>query len=116
MLLIGGVGAAWPFAKDVAMQLVAEAKIWQSPTPQEDGAWGAACWPEVAEEYVDILQRLTGVAETAKPGHVTIQPPAISAPFPHDYEKIMRITRLYGNKSQLADNDPQSDVLPSSER
>jgi hypothetical protein len=117
MLLIGGVGAVWPFAKDVAMQqLVSEAKIWQSHTPQEDGAWGAACWPEVADEYADILQQLTGVAETAKLGHVINQSPVTPASPSHDYEEIMRIARRYGNKSQLADNDPQSDVLPSSER
>lgn len=116
MLLIGGVGAVWPFAKDAATQLVAEAKIWQSPTPQEDGAWGAACWPEVAEEYAAILQRPTDVDGTAKPDPIPIQSPATPVSLSHDYEKIMRIHRLYGNKSQLADNDPQSDVLPSSER
>lgn len=55
-VLIGGIGAIWPFAKEAITGLAKDVVIWQSMTPQEDAAWGATCWPEVGKPYQNILQ------------------------------------------------------------
>ncbi|RYX80671.1 hypothetical protein EON83_27560 [bacterium] len=46
LVLIGGVGAMWPFASEIASTV---GPIWQSGFPLEDVARGAACWPEAGE-------------------------------------------------------------------
>jgi|GEM_PF-5078497 len=47
-ILVGGVGATWPFVADAAR---AVAPIWQSGIPQEDVARGAAWWPEMCQYF-----------------------------------------------------------------
>ncbi|MFM9965325.1 MAG: hypothetical protein ACKV2Q_29415 [Planctomycetaceae bacterium] len=42
VILVGGIGAAWPFLSDALKHL---APIWQMPAPEEDVALGAAWWP-----------------------------------------------------------------------
>jgi hypothetical protein len=56
ILLIGGIGALWPFPRDAMLETLGAENIWQSATPYEDGAWGAACWPEIGEPYQEVLE------------------------------------------------------------
>lgn len=49
-ILVGGVGALWPFAGEIANRV---APVWSSSSPQTDIAVGAASWREVAG---DVLQ------------------------------------------------------------
>jgi hypothetical protein len=44
LIVVGGVGAAWPFPTDVAGRI---ARVWRSEEPTEDLACGAAWWPEL---------------------------------------------------------------------
>ena len=53
-LLLGGVGALWPFARDVLSKRKGVPPLWQSSTSQEDVARGAASWPAVWASYKDI--------------------------------------------------------------
>jgi hypothetical protein len=48
-IVLGGVGALWPFARAAVSELEREmdCEIWQSDTPAEDVALGAAWWPEI---------------------------------------------------------------------
>lgn len=52
LVLVGGVGAMWPFAAEVA---ASEFRMWQSGFPLEDVARGAAFWPEVGESNLQML-------------------------------------------------------------
>ncbi len=52
LVLIGGMGAMWPFAADAA---TTQGRIWQSGFPLEDVARGAACWTEVGEANAQML-------------------------------------------------------------
>lgn len=106
ILLLGAVGAAWPFAKDIARGLVSEEQIWQSLTPQEDGAWGAACWPEVGESYTDVFQGHT-VPAPEKPEPDRVHAPAPATNTKSSYEEIMKLVNQYSDESQ-----PAVDVFP----
>jgi len=44
VVIVGGVGAGWPFARDVAS---AVGQVWQSRDPVASVALGSALWPEV---------------------------------------------------------------------
>lgn len=54
LILVGGAGAIYPFAKDIAAKL---GKVWQSPNPEQDIALGAACWPEVSSSWNNLLKQ-----------------------------------------------------------
>jgi hypothetical protein len=72
LVLVGGVGATWPFASEAAALV---APVWHSGTPIEDVAAGATWWPHVlAGSYADI-ERLGGGA-----GDATSQPGSTEAP------------------------------------
>ena len=45
LILVGGIGAVWPFAADAANSI---APTWSSADPESDFAIGAAFWPEPA--------------------------------------------------------------------
>jgi hypothetical protein len=88
LVLLGGVGAGWPFVRD----LLADAgPVWASDTPQEDVARGAAWWPEVGESNADVLLRegsldvalppplAAPVGEPAPPGGLTVSSPVPDA-------------------------------------
>ncbi len=51
-VVVGGVGAMWPFAAEVAAK---RARVWQSGFPLEDVARGAACWPEAGAPNLSML-------------------------------------------------------------
>jgi hypothetical protein len=105
MLLVGGVGAVWPFARDIAIKLIAQEKIWQSFTPQEDGAWGAACWPKVGAGYTDILFQQTSMpVERTRPDREESQVSVVLS----SYEEVKRIAQLHSGDSQ-----PSVDMLPT---
>ena len=48
LILVGGAGAIYPFAKDTAARY---GQVWQSPNPEQDIALGAASWPEVSSSW-----------------------------------------------------------------
>jgi hypothetical protein len=48
-------------------------QIWRSIRPQEDVAWGAACWSEVDIRYEDVLQLRIAPTSIA-PGPVSVKP------------------------------------------
>jgi hypothetical protein len=53
VIAVGGVGAIWPFATDLAS--TSKALVWRSESPQEDVACGAAWWPEAGERSAEVL-------------------------------------------------------------
>ena len=72
LVVLGGVGAVWPFARSIIAAVEPRLEVWQSDNPLEDVARGAAWWPLVGESYVDLLREksvplLAGVAEDAHP-------------------------------------------------
>lgn len=46
-VLVGGIGAVWPFPYDALSEVVAPQTIWQSGDPLGDVAYGAAWWSEL---------------------------------------------------------------------
>jgi hypothetical protein len=67
-ILIGGVGALWPFAGEIANRV---APTWSSSSPQTDIAFGAAAWREVSGDILhltaeDIRIEATHIAGSAK--------------------------------------------------
>lgn len=59
-ILVGGAGAIYPFAKDIAIKF---GQVWQSSNPEQDVAQGAACWPSVGSSWNNLLKQ----KETALP-------------------------------------------------
>jgi hypothetical protein len=57
VILLGGVGALWPFARDFTAR--SRALVCQSENPLEDVAHGAAWWPAVGEESAEALGIVT---------------------------------------------------------
>lgn len=53
VIVVGGVGTVWPFARDLAART--KALVCQSQNPWEDVARGAAWWPEAGERSEEEL-------------------------------------------------------------
>jgi len=86
-VLVGGIGALWPFAGESAAQV---APVWQTAAPLTDAAFGAACWPDVfcdaplSEPVVrqQPLAPITVASAIAKPPDTVPKPPRSDAPAP----------------------------------
>jgi hypothetical protein len=57
LVVLGGVGAVWPFTRSVIAAAEPKLEIWQSDNPLEDVSCGATWWPLVGEAYMDQLQQ-----------------------------------------------------------
>jgi hypothetical protein len=71
-ILVGGVGALWPFVGEIAGRV---APAWSSATPQTDIAFGAAAWSEFA---VDVAYHAAPTFRIEPAG--TASPPQRSTP------------------------------------
>lgn len=73
LVLIGGSGAGWPFARDIARGIAA---VWRSVSPQEDVGRGATWWPEVRQGFAEA----TRIVGPLFPSPVSIAPEEVEEP------------------------------------
>jgi hypothetical protein len=113
LVLLGGIGAAWPFARDALR--AADWATWESGSPHDDLARGAAAWPL----FVTALRRAhhASIGEAAPdPGHSPPQEspadddtiPTAHAP---DLPFTLRIA-LEGSAGSDGDEGPPEEGLP----
>ncbi len=81
-IFVGGVGALWPFAGEIANRI---APTWSSSSPQTDIAFGAAAWREVSGDIlhltaVDLRIEPVGLAGSTNP--TPQQSPPVQVPTP----------------------------------
>jgi len=70
LILVGGVGAVYPFAKDAAAEV---GQIWHSANPEEDVARGAAWWHEVGLPWTNLLkEKETASFKSQKPAEIVV--------------------------------------------
>ncbi|MCW3096889.1 MAG: hypothetical protein JWL77_2507 [Chthonomonadaceae bacterium] len=84
-ILVGGVGALWPFAGEIADRV---APTWSSSSPQTDIAFGAAAWREVSGDILHLTAadirieaiRIAGSAEHTPSPSTPVQVPTSPSP------------------------------------
>jgi hypothetical protein len=96
ILLLGGVGARWPFAFQAVEQLLEggtaqKLQIWSSNTAEEDVARGASWWPEMCAETLPVLQDdLSDLASAPKStGPKRVMPAGKSAVRPRKSDPVV---------------------------
>jgi hypothetical protein len=73
LILIGGIGAIWPFIADA---LSSRGRVWQSQNPSEDIATGAAWWPRLRNHFTaNHSEHHNGTPELPRPNPAPDEPP-----------------------------------------
>jgi hypothetical protein len=70
-ILVGGIGALWPFAAGIARRV---APVWSTTTPQTDIAFGAASWLEASGDVLHLAVTDTRIETVV--GEHAVKPPA----------------------------------------